>query len=157
MFRYGLHIFKHILELGHHVILSDLCTGNLLLNNEEVSRKMVHMIRQIFGCCPAEWPENTLTYFQSSISTTAHAHTDIELLERADSCENTIWKNRIGNPAKFSLKQREFWTLGEGIARAATQTLSTNSWTIFEHCTTYIMTWRYYFNLFVLYINKVSI
>ena len=57
------------------------------------------------GCCPAEWPENTLTYFRSPISTTAHAPTDIELLERFDSSENTIWKNSVGNPAKFAIKQ----------------------------------------------------
>ena len=49
---------------------------------------------------------NTLTYLQNPISTTVHAPTDVELLERADSSENTIWKkkNSVGNPAKFALK-----------------------------------------------------
>ena len=50
----------------------------------------------------SEWPENTLKYFQSLIFTIAHAPTDIELLERADSRENTIWKSSVGNPAKFA-------------------------------------------------------
>ena len=41
---------------------------------------------------------------------------------------------------KMTLNCRLPNIFGEGIARAATQTLSTNSWTIFEHCTTYIKT-----------------
>ena len=56
-------------------------------------------ITQYIGYCPPEWLENTLKYFQSPISTTAP--TDIELLKRADSSENTIWKSSVGNPAKF--------------------------------------------------------
>ena len=55
-----------------------------------------------YGHCPAEWPENTLKYLQSPISTAAHAPTDIELLERADSSEKTIWKSSVGNPEKFA-------------------------------------------------------
>ena len=38
----------------------------------------------------------------SPISTSAHALNDIELMERADSSENTIWKNSVGIPAKFA-------------------------------------------------------
>ena len=41
-------------------------------------------------------PMGTKKYFQSPISTSAHAPIDIELMERADSSENTIWKNSVG-------------------------------------------------------------
>ena len=41
-------------------------------------------------------------YFQSPISTIAHAPIDIELIERADSSGNTIWKNSVGIPANFA-------------------------------------------------------
>jgi len=41
-------------------------------------------------------------YFKCPKSTCAHVPIDTELMERADSSENTIWKNSVGIPAKFA-------------------------------------------------------
>ena len=106
----------------------------------------------------------TLTYFQSPISTTAHAPTDIELLERADSSEDTNLKKQCRKPCKIRPKtaitcgKRAFWTLGHmKIARAATQTLSRNLWMILVKCTPYIKIWIYYDISCVLYFNLFCI